>query len=612
MIWCERILHKLLPLPARVAVVNDRRRSCALLFHDNAPQSCGICTKHNSLHLPHPPRRRFATKRQLRAKEMTSKLTDGSKESTSVVQKNPFPDIHTEGMSSVDGENVETHGGFTVDTSGLYQPDMHNFLPDFNDPKLNYEESTPVWEELSSLIGLRGPISVAEYFRYALLHPEHGYYTVPPAPLESIDSSDFDDDSIEEYDLIGARGDFTTAPEISQIFGELLCVHFVHEWKRVGEPSPIQMVELGAGNGTLMHDILRVVTSSFPDFASALRHSGGGIRLVERSQALRRAQSKKLKLKDVQSEKFYNSEFEDARLKSENESSSRTDYIEYLLSGRTQDGIEVTWHMDLSSVPNEPSSGPQYLVAQELFDALPVHSFQKTNNGWRERLIDLASNEEEECEESDVNHEAVRNTAEKKPRLRFVLSPGTTRATRTLLNTDKSGKVKGENNEKDDASDGDIVEVCPEGMSLVQDMTKRINKCGGGALIIDYGSDVGTGDTIRGFSKHKQVHLLSLPGKVDVTADVDFNALKYAVHQVEGHTKPFGPMPQGQFLVSLGAVERVEALISCDTTSEEQAENLYSAFETLVLPEKMGKRFKVLALSSEQTFGSDHIPPGFI
>jgi len=105
---------------------------------------------------------------------------------------------------------------------------------------------------------------------------------------------------------------------------------------------------------------------------------------------------------------------------------------------------------------------------------------------------------------------------------------------------------------------------------------------------------------------------LSLPGSVDITADVDFRALSYAVKQIDGNASTFGPVTQGQFLMSLGAGNRVEALIDDDETTEDQAENLFTAFERLVSAEHMGERFKVLAVSQADESTSERIcPPGF-
>ena len=431
-------------------------------------------------------KRWMVTKRQQRIEEMKSQ-PQGTTTATDVGHSMDVDERLRK--ASVLAKADELEEGFAVDTSGLYQRNMHNFLPDFNDPKLNYEEATPLFDELSNIIGLRGPISVAEYFRYALLHPTHGYYTAPPSPLESSSiDDDIDNSVVGKYDLIGARGDFTTAPEISQIFGELLCVWFVHEWRQSGKKSPLQLIELGPGNGTLMSDMLRVARTSFPDFTKALSKKGGGIRLVEQSPALRKAQAKKLGVKDLEYETLYETNPDDPE-SNLNEITS----IEYALSGSIplheenmsngKPSIPITWHVSLASVPNDPLDGPQYVLAQELFDALPVHSFQKTKSGWRERLIDLASTEIDDDEASmeekveipslglDENGKPI-----KKPRFRFVLSPGTTKAVRVLLNTDDSGQIKGDNAMQDDAAPGDILEVCPEGMSLVQDIAKRINK----------------------------------------------------------------------------------------------------------------------------------------
>lgn len=427
----------------------------------------------------------MATKRQQKIEKLQKQIAD------------------VEGFSS----QSDVHE-FKIDTTGLYQSTTHNFLPNFDDPKvaLHYEEGTPLWNELVKIIGLRGPISVAEYFRYALLHPEHGYYTAPPSPLEGPDCPSNSDD-IERYDLIGKRGDFTTAPEISQIFGELLCVWFVHEWRCSGSPNPIQLIELGPGNGTLIDDVVRVARNSFPDFAQAL--SSGAIHLVEQSPALRKSQAKKLGMRDIESETLYATDPDDPTVSADLDESLPP--IELLLKGSipakdmtqiwpkemqsqsesadvtNERSIPVFWHLNLASVPNEPVQGHQYMLAQELFDALPVHSFQKTANGWRERLVDIASAEEGENDNNVMDDESKEapKTLTKKNRLRFVLSPGTTGAVRKLMNTDKQGNVVGENASKDDSSVGDILEVCPEGMSLAQDMTSRINKV---CVFLKYGS----------------------------------------------------------------------------------------------------------------------------
>jgi NADH dehydrogenase [ubiquinone] 1 alpha subcomplex assembly factor 7 len=174
------------------------------------------------------------------------------------------------------------------------------------------------------------------------------------------------------------------------------------------------------------------------------------------------------------------------------------------------------------------------------------------------------------------------------------------------------------------------MEVSPESLTLIQDIALRINECYGSALIIDYGNAHGSTDTLRAFSKHEQVHVLSQPGLVDVTADVDFQAMKNAVNvdylkrrrkRQDGRiddtddnsnkweVEAFGPKTQGGFLSSMGAVERTVQLIENDETTDEQAEDLCTALERLVSVDEMGERFKVLSISRKK----DDIfpPPGF-
>jgi SAM-dependent MidA family methyltransferase len=102
---------------------------------------------------------------------------------------------------------------------------------------------TPFARKLKRLIEAHGPISVAEYMAHCLGDPEHGYYIT--------------------RDPLGAAGDFITAPEISQMFGEIVGAWLAHAWQVCGAPSPVRLVELGPGRGTLMADMLRVM-SGYP------------------------------------------------------------------------------------------------------------------------------------------------------------------------------------------------------------------------------------------------------------------------------------------------------------------------------------------------------------
>jgi NADH dehydrogenase [ubiquinone] 1 alpha subcomplex assembly factor 7 len=274
-------------------------------------------------------------------------------------------------------------------------------------------------------------------------------------------------------------------------------------------------------------------------------------------------------------------------------------------------------------------------------DALPIHAFQKTDKGWRERLVDLAVTESKSdislVDSETNNRQASRSLSQystvedvndlklhtngKRPRFRFVLAPGRTPALTSLLNVNPEGRVEGMGSVKlDSAPEGSIIEVCPEAMILAQDIALRIDSCTGAALIIDYG-DEGSSDSLRAFNMHKQISVLSSPGMVDVTADVDFKALREAVNiglesiwnnNTRGKLgKPiaFGPITQAKFLASMGAMERSIMLIEDEKTSDEQAEELYNALERLVSPEQMGERYKVLAIA----YKKDGIfpPPGF-
>jgi NADH dehydrogenase [ubiquinone] 1 alpha subcomplex assembly factor 7 len=170
-------------------------------------------------------------------------------------------------------------------------------------------------------IAREGPLTVAAFMEEALLNPAHGYYTT--------------------RDPFGLRGDFVTAPEISQMFGELIGAWCAVVWQGLGRPDPVHLVELGPGRGTLMADLLRA-TRTVPGFNAAAR-----VHLVEISPALRACQRAALE--------------------------------------RVLPGAPPTWHDGFATVPN----GPLLVIANEFFDALPIRQFQRAEGRWRERLVDL-------------------------------------------------------------------------------------------------------------------------------------------------------------------------------------------------------------------------------
>jgi SAM-dependent MidA family methyltransferase len=176
---------------------------------------------------------------------------------------------------------------------------------------------TPLADLLMRRIAATGPMSVAEFMAECLMHPEHGYYST--------------------RDPFGAAGDFTTAPEISQMFGELIGLWLAQVWMDQGAPAAFTLAELGPGRGTLMADILRA-TRAVPGF-----HAGARVRLVEASPVLRRVQR------------------------------------------QTLAGHDVTWIDHAEALPE----APLFLVANEFFDALPIRQFERDRMGWRERMVGL-------------------------------------------------------------------------------------------------------------------------------------------------------------------------------------------------------------------------------
>ena len=280
-------------------------------------------------------------------------------------------------------------------------------------------------------------------------------------------------------DPLGRDGDFTTAPEISQMFGELVGAALADCWTKGGRQPDAIYAELGPGRGSLSADALRV-----------LRRAGfaGDVHLVETSPVLRALQAE-----------------------------------------RMPDG---RWHEAVEDVP----AAPLLLVANEFFDALPIRQFV---NGIERRVE--------------------------------VIGDG--------LAFDR---------------DGEIVERSPEREEVASTIASRLVKCGGVALVIDYGHEKSaSGDTLQAVRGHRYVPTLSDAGEQDLTSHVDFEALGQAARKAGAKVTPV--VTQGDWLNRLGIGARAASLA---TANPERVPELEIAIDRLCHEEQMGQLFKVMAIHS--------------
>eukprot|EP01126_Amoeba_proteus_P018125 TRINITY_DN1908_c0_g2_i8.p1 TRINITY_DN1908_c0_g2~~TRINITY_DN1908_c0_g2_i8.p1 ORF type:complete len:297 (+),score=40.46 TRINITY_DN1908_c0_g2_i8:75-965(+) len=265
-------------------------------------------------------------------------------------------------------------------------------------------------QHLESLIQTRGPMSVSSWMKEVLTNPFFGYYM--------------------KGDVFGREGDFITSPDISPIFGELLGIWCVGMWESIGSPCPLKLIEFGPGRGTLMADLLRALTP-FPQLKSAI-----SVNFIEISPFLRKLQASTLGLTYPDSPAYLHGKRTGLRIPlREGEDSS----IIVNTSLTRKDGIQVSWTQSLTDVP----PGPSIIIAHEFFDALPVHQFELTKEGWRERLIGLhphCSNGENFC---------------------FIQSPSPTVASRGLLRKEFYPELPVFNEEKNI-----LIEVSAEGLAL--------------------------------------------------------------------------------------------------------------------------------------------------
>ena len=352
---------------------------------------------------------------------------------------------------------------------------------------------TALEAELKRLIAIDGPMPLPQYMALCLTDPVHGYYVT--------------------RDPFGAAGDFTTAPEISQMFGELIGLWTASVWLQLGAPDGVHVVELGPGRGTLMADALRAARV-VPGFAAAAR-----IDLVETSPLLRQRQKTTLET------------FAD----------------------------RIAWHQHFADI----SGAPLIVIANEFFDALPVHQAIRTPDGWHERMVGL-----------DADGRLTLGL-HPEPLLGFeVTLPASLR--RAPLGAIREWR-----------SDELTVEIA-----------RRVVQSRGAALIIDYGElESGLGDTLQAVGRHRHANVLETPGEVDLTAHVDFAALGRAA--ARAGARVWGPLTQRAFLMRLGINERAASLTAA---SPARAAEIEAGLARLIATgaDGMGELFKVIAISDQR------------
>ena len=473
------------------------------------------------------------------------------------------------------------------------------------------EASTPMENVLQAHIMARGPLSVADFMKIALTHPEHGYYT--QHRIGTGTGSGATAVAVDGPSPFGGRGDFTTSPEISQVFGELLGVWGVGSWMKRGGGStestspPIRVVEIGPGRGTLLCDLLRSALS-FPAFLGNLCSPTGSVHLVEASPYLQEVQEAAIRplQKRVREEHGL--------------------------------ALDIFWHQtfteadaaikELDGKATTPGS-MSLVLAHELLDALPVHQFEwhGTEKGWRERLVDLHLSSVRGSPGKDGGEsESDKARDEQGGRFRLVAAPGTTpaeallhselerarrmqqrkeEAIKSYIAASRSTQGEGAGGLEKKAETPILVhEVSPISLALVQEIAEHIagQKHGGAGLLIDYGfsnsmreglpplkqeeedeEDANknadengaqkdneepkfdskleklravvavSGETVRGIRKHRFVPFLEDPGNTDISADVNFDAVRSAVGTYkEKGVSAVGPVTQRELLQALG------------------------------------------------------------
>ena len=445
--------------------------------------------------------------------------------------------------------------------------------------------------------------------RQCLTSPDGGYYTSP---------------SSSASDQFGAKGDFVTSPEISQIFGELVGIWFMTEWMGQGRPkSGVQFIELGPGRGTLMSDILRTI-SQFKAFSGAVNE----VWLVEAGESLRQKQKDTLCGSSAQ-------------IVEKNEDNRKWWECSSIYPNTT-----VKWVEDIVLMPPSTTPTTPFIIAHEFFDALPIHAFESVAPAPTPQQQPLSTSDAPTPRPSSASQKPQWRELLVTPTPRALPLPGTPPPISSTPQPDFQLTLAKASNPSSlvltssprykalQSQPGSRTEVSPDSARYIGAISELIGpkpipaqqssqtspaKASGAALIIDYGplSTIPI-NSLRGISQHKIVSPFVTPGQADLSSDVDFTALADHALTASENVEVHGPVEQGNWLEQLGIRDRADRLMktlmkSADWAGENEVrkKEFESGWRRLVEggPKGMGKAYKVMAIVPEG--GGKRRPVGF-
>ena len=342
---------------------------------------------------------------------------------------------------------------------------------------------------LTQEIGKKGYISISRFMEISLTDPEEGYY-INQKPL-------------------GKSGDFITAPDITQIFGEVIGAWAIDSINKINSKSPFQIIDLGGGRGTLLKDIKRVRSDNSIYY---------GFLEINKN------------LKVTQKQIF----------------------------------PEAKHYKNISDIPNFPT----IFIGNEFLDVFPIRQYIKIKKTWKEVFV---------TKDND----------------RFL-----------YCYKDIEDKIIFEENKKNFPDEADFFEVNTGIKKIVKDISNFLKRNNGICLFIDYGYSKGCGNTLQALKNHKYVDPLSFPGESDLTSHINFS---HVINEAENlGMNFFGPITQRNFLINLGARERLE-ILKKSTNSEKIKNDLEEGLNRVIENSQMGELFKVCAISPKNKL----IPEGF-